>query len=173
MGCITGARYTMRATILHSINPAGSLIDPLSTGSWVDQQDTLTGEIVRVWSPVPVDASNTPSVDESLTVNDIWCMARGIVDGGIRAAATTEHFDDIYHNVDIIHLWVPGSVKITKRDRITNIRDRDGNITWRDEEHEGSGEVKATVFNVNGVIPTFDFRNVVISNFCLLERVEV
>lgn len=169
---IIGARYTMRATILRPTDPEAEPVDTGTAGQWVAKQDPMTGEIIRVWEPIPQDNPTTPT-DESFTTNDIWCMARGIVDGGIRAAATTESFDDIYRNVDIINIWVPKKYRITKRDRVTNIRTKDGTILWRDEEFEATGEVRATVFNVNGVIPVLDFGNRHIDNFCLLERAEV
>lgn len=171
---VTTARYTMRATILRPTDPnATDPVDPNVAGHWVDKQDPLTGEVVRVWEPIPVDDPVTPS-DESVSVSEIWCMARGIVDGGIRAAATTEDFDDIYRNVDIINIWVPKKYRLTKADRVTNIRSRDGSILWRDEELESpTTPFRATVFNVNGVIPVLDPFNRHIDNFCLLERAEV
>lgn len=168
---ITGARYSMRATIIRPTGPTSDPVDPNATGTWVERQDPDTGEIIRVWEPVVVDNPDTPEND--INVTEIWCMARGIVDGGIRAAATTESFDDIYRNVDIINLWVPKKYRITKADRVTNIRSKDGLILWRDEELEGTNDVRATVFNVNGVIPVFDPFNRHLDNFCLLERAEV
>lgn len=162
----------MRATILR---PSDSEImeyaDPGLAGHWVERQDPLTGEIVRVWEQVKEDNPDTPEND--VEVNEIWCMARGIVDGGIRAAATTESFRDIYKNIDIINMWVPKKYLITKRDRVTNIRTKDGTILWRDEEFEEDGQVRATVFNVNGVIPVLEPFNRQLDQFCLLERAEV
>lgn len=164
---ITSARYTMRATL---IRPTGNIqTDPDTGGTWVEEQDPDTGEIIRIWKPV-ADNPSTPDTNESNTL-EIVCMARGIVDGGIRAAATTESFDDIYRNVDIINMWIPKKYRVTKRDRITNIRSKDGTFLWRDEEDE-IDTPKATVFNVNGIIPVFDPFNKHIDNFCLLERAE-
>lgn len=172
---ITTARYTMRATIIRPSAPNDGPVNPNTVGGWTEKQDPDTGEIVRVWEPVAVDFSgDDPNLpNPTAKVDEIWCMARGIVDGGIRAAATTESFDDIYRNVDIINIWVPKRYRITKRDRVTNIRSKDGTILWRDEELEGPGNIKATVFNVNGVIPVLDPFNRHLDNFCLLERVEV
>jgi len=172
---IIGARYSMMATIIRPGSVVTDPEDPENTGTWVVHQDPDTGEIVRVWQPLagPDLSDNPDTANPDTRVEEIWCMARGIVDGGIRAAATTEDFDAIYRNVDIINMWVPKKYQITKRDRVTNIRSRDGKILWRDEELEGPGITKATVFNVNGVIPVFDPFNKHLDNFCLLERAEV
>lgn len=169
---ITTARYSMQATLIRPTqNAPENNTDPATMGQWTEEQDPLTGEVIRVWKPVYVDDPGTAQND--VNTENIWCMARGIIDGGIRAAATTESFDDIYRNVDIINIWVPKKYRITKRDRITNIRSKSGLVLWRDEEFEGTGEVRATMFNVNGVVPVFDPFNRHIDNFCLLERAEV
>jgi len=169
---ITTVRYTMIATVLHPTTPTGNdPVDPSETGTWQEKQDPITGEIIRVWVP-STDNPDTPDVNEAVA-GDIPCMARGIVDGGIRAAATTETFGDTYRNIDIVHMWFPPNYRLTKRDRITNIRTKSGVILWRDEEYEDTTDIKATVFNVNGVIPQFDPFNRLVSNFALLERAEV
>lgn len=172
-GGITGGRYTMKATVLRPDAVTSDPTNPNNTGTWVDNQDPDTGEIVRVWVPNPDDPTTT-AIETNSNVIEVPCLARGIVDGGIRAAATTESFDDIYRNVDIINVWIPKKYRITKRDRVTNIRDKRGKILWRDEENEtDENDVKATVFNVNGVVPVFDPFNNHIDNFCLLERAEI
>lgn len=173
--CLTAARFTMKATILHR-SDAAPTPNPDEYGEWVDSQDPLTGEIVKVWVPTPVDDTGTPE-DETITVNEFKCLARGIVDGGIRVAGTTERFGDTYENIDFVKMWVPASTRITKRDRITNIKDSSGRIRWRDEEFEAGDPdnptLKATVFNVNGVTPLFDAFNRCVEQFVLLERAEV
>lgn len=170
VGCLTGARFTMTATLLHQGDENGPTPDPEGYGTWVMQQDPLTGEIVRVWKPIP-DDPNTPT-DETVTVGEIPCLARGIVDGGIRVAGTTERFGDTYENIDFVKLWTPAGIQITKRDRLTNIRDRTGHITWLDEESVAN-PAKATVFNVNGVTPLYNAFNRLTEWFVLLERAEV
>lgn len=175
--CLTGARFTMSAMVLHQNDdyvPEGD-IDLDLYGEWVNSQDPLTGEIVRVWVPYE-DDSGTPNVDESVTFGTIPCLARGIVDGGIRVAGTTERFGDTYENIDFAKMWVPGHIRISKRDRVTNIRDRSGHIRWLDEEFDDPMDItppKATVFNVNGVTPLFDAFNNLSEQFVLLERAEV
>ena len=169
-GCLTGARFSMMATLLHQGDDNGPTPDPDGYGNWVMQQDPLTGEIVRVWVPI-ADDTNTPQ-NETVTIGEIACEARGIVDGGIRVAGTTERFGDTYENIDFVKLWVPKGIVVTKRDRITNIRDRDGHIAWLDEESIAN-PAKSTVFNVNGVTPLFNAFNQLTEWFILLERAEV
>lgn len=174
----TGARFNMNAMLLHQGDyvPPDPL-DPADYGEWVEVQDPLTGEIIRIWKPFedkPDDPSTPDVVDP--TFRTIDCLARGIVDGGIRVAGNTERFGDTYENMEYVKLWTPAKVRITKRDRVTNIRTPDGHIRWTDEEFDDPLDLtppKATVFNVNGVTPLFDAFNKHVENFCLLERAEV
>lgn len=170
LGCLTGARFDMMATLLHQGDDNGPTPDPDGYGTWIKQQDPLTGEIVRVWVPIADDPSTSP--DETVTIGEIPCLARGIVDGGIRVAGTTERFGDIYDNIDFVKMWVPSGVVITKRDRITNIRDKGGHLVWLDEESIAN-PAKATVFNVNGATPLFNAFNDMTEWFILLERADV
>lgn len=174
MRCLTGARFTMSATVLRQTDDALDTVDPDVLGTYEEIQDPLTGEIMRVWveTEITPDDPSTPDVDERRVLT-IPCMARGIVDGGIRVAGTTERFGDTYENIDYVKMWVPASVQLTKRDRITNIREaRTGKIIWIDEEF---GEnAKATMFNVNGVTPLLNGPfNKHTESFILLERAEV
>lgn len=175
--CLTGARFSMKATILHQNDPYNPVpnIDPQDYGDWVDSQDPLTGEIVRVWKPYEGDENNN-DIPDDVEFGTINCLARGIVDGGIRVAGTTERFGDTYANIDYVKLWTPASTKISKRDRVTNIRDgRTESILWIDEEFidpRTTDTPSATVFNVNGVTPLFDAFNKHVENFVLLERIE-
>lgn len=172
--CLTAARMTMGATLLHQNDPYSPVgdIDIDLYGSWVDSQDPLTGEVVRVWKAY--DNPLTPEVNEdTLNIGNIQCVARGIVDGGIRVAGTTERFGDTYENIDYVKMWVPASTKISKRDRVTNIRDPRGRILWVDEEFVDPRTVevpRATVFNVNGVTPLLNAFNRHTESFVLLER---
>lgn len=178
--CLTAGRMTMQATLLHqseNYTPVPDL-DIDQYGEWVDSQSPLSGQIVKVWKPYP-NGTVSPSIGQSVTVeNRISCIARGIVDGGIRVAGTTERFGDSYENIDFVKMWTPPSVRISKRDRVTNIRDPRGNIIWVDEEYVDIDEdnfmqAKATVFNVNGVTPLLDAFNRHVENFVLLERAAV
>lgn len=177
ISCLTGARFTMSATLLHQDSNYQPGYPDLSLyGEWVNSQDPLTGEIVRVWEPFPDQPDNpdTPTYDP--TIAKIPCLARGIVDGGIRVAGTTERFGDTYENIDYAKLWVPAWVNITKRDRVTNLADKSGHIQWLDEEFDNPDDTLppvATVFNVNGVTPLFNAFNECTEKFVLLERAEV
>lgn len=172
MLCLTGARFTMNAELLRQVtnDDLESPQDP-TNGEWATIQDPITGEVLNKWIPaegVPDDI-NTPTYDP--VPKTIDCLARGIVDGGIRVAGTTERFGDTYENVDFVKLWVPARTLITKRDRITNIRNkRGGQVMWIDEEYESG--TRPTVFNVNGVTPLFDAFNRHTENFVLLEKAQ-
>lgn len=178
--CLTGARFSMSATLLHqndNYEPVGSP-DLDLYGEWVNSQDPLTGQIVKIWKPYEEEQTPDPGTDGGIIdIGTIDCIARGIVDGGIRVAGTTEWFgNEDYKNIDFVKMWVPANVFVSKRDRVTNIRDAKGRIRWVDEEFSDPRltEVpKATVFNVNGVTPLFDAFNNVVENFVLLERAEV
>ena len=182
--CLTAGRMTMQATLLHQNNQSGTVIGDINLdhyGDYVNQQDALTGEIVRVWAPVNdvfPGPDGQPGGGDDITVSrSIPCIARGIVDGGIRVAGTTERFGDSYENIDFVKMWVPASVRISKRDRVTNIRDPRGHIMWKDEEFVDPTDPldipKATVFDVNGVTPLFNAFNQLTEQFVLLQRATV
>jgi len=182
--CLTAGRMTMTATLLHQTEVGGGVIDgdidDGQYGDWVRSQDPLTNEIVRVWQPKPPVNPYDPYSglpDTGIVVApSIPCIARGIVDGGIRVAGTTERFGDTYENIDYVKMWVPASVKISKRDRVTNIKDPRGHIMWVDEEFSDprtDETPRATVFDVNGVTPLFNAFNRMTEQFVLLQRSSV
>lgn len=168
MRCLTSARFTMQADIL---KPGDVVEDPIDLGDYgefVDSQDPLTGEIVKHWVPFP-DDPDTPGDDSVFgTIN---CLARGVVDGGIRSSGNTQQFGAEYANIENVRLWTPAWTKITKSDRVTNIRDRSGHIVFLDEEF--AGVPRSTVYNVLGVTPVFDAFNQYVENYVALERAEV
>jgi hypothetical protein len=51
-------------------------------------------------------------------------MARGIIDGGIRVAGTTERWGETYVDIDYCRIEFPSRIILSKRDRVTNIRNR-------------------------------------------------
>ena len=175
---MTGARFNMKADVLRqnqtSSTPTVDPDDP-TYGEWVDQQDPLTHEIVRIWVPAEEieDDPDTP-INERVILS-INCIARGITDGGIRVAGTTERWGSDYESVDYVHMWFPANVIITKRDRVTNIRNNKGVVIWKDEEidPDAEGLYRSTVFEVTGVIPIPDPFGNHIENMALLERAEV
>lgn len=174
---VTETRFNMKATLLSQYDHVPTQIDPEAYGEYVESQDPLTGEIVRVWKPFVKFPNNpdTPDIDET-RYQEIDCLVRGIVDGGIRVAGTTERFGDTYQNIDYAKMWVPPHVKITKRDRMTNLKDVSGAVRWLDEEFADPEVLVppvATTFNVNGVTPLYDAFNNHVESFILLERAEV
>lgn len=168
--CLTGARFTMNAELLKWSGITVPRPDDVAQEPvWSTYQDPITKEILNEW--VPVDSNNVPITDATTPVTTIACLARGIVDGGIRVAGTTERFGDTYENIDFVKMWVPANVVLNKRDRITNIRDKQGGrVIWIDEEYDTGN--RPTIFNVNGVTPLFDAMNRHTENFVLLEKAE-
>ena len=158
--CLTSARFNMKATLLSQ-----GVTQPDTEGHWVEKQDPDTGEITRVWT---VDTDQTTPGDQ---VVEIPCIVRGIVDGGIRVAGTTERYtpSGIYENIDYAKMSFPKGYVVTKRDRITNIKNAQGEIIWKEEEFDSS----ATVFEVMGVTPILDPFGTHIENMALLQRAEV
>lgn len=165
MVCLTSARFNMKADILRqTVNN-----DPVNTaGEWVNQQDPESGEIIRVWSSVTTDDPDTPEDDVKQAT--FRCLARGIIDGGIRVAGTTERWSEAYENVDYVRIWFPAGVRISKRDQITNIRGSNNQVIWREEEEPDS---PPSVFSVTGVTPIVDPFGRHIENMALLERAEI
>lgn len=180
--CLTSARMNMSATLLHQNSPQGSYefrnLD--NYGDWVSNQDPLTGEIVRVWQEHArySGPDNLYHTDDDIVVSrNVPCLARGVVDGGVRSGGNTEMFGAAYESIEYVRMWVPASVRISKRDRVTNIKDPQGRIIWNDEEFtdpfDPNDIPKATVFNVNGVTPLLDAFNNVKEQFIVLQRAQV
>jgi len=167
--CITGAKFTMRATLLRksdNYNGEGAT-DSNFIGGWTESQDPLTGEIVRVWAPVVElpDNPNTPEFDPSTST--INCVARGYSTSN--RFTSTQVFGDVYKNIDVVRMWTPTSVFINKGDRVTNIRTPEGTILWVDDY----SPPQATQFNVIGATPQIGPFNKHTENFIMLERAEV
>lgn len=163
--CLTSARFNMKADILR----ASDYVEPTTpeeNGHWENQQDPDSGEIIRVWVPGTDDDPATPTYEG---LQSFKCLARGIVDGGIRVAGTTERFSDLYEAVDYVRIWFPPKTKITRRDRVTNIRGPKGDILWVEEER---ADRAPTIFSVVGVTPIIDPFGKHVESIALLERVE-
>lgn len=167
--CIYGARFSMSADVLQYVTAPPddpNVVTPPS--DWTTNQDPITGEIITKWEPGTIDNPTTTAVDESVVT--IRCMAQGIYNSGIRAAGADEAFGALYYNTEYVKLWVPADVSITKRDRVTNIKDSTGKDVFVDEEYLYG--TRATVFNVRGVTPRFDYTNKLIDQFVMLEKVQ-
>lgn len=166
MRCLGSSRFNMLVDV---VKPVGAPLNPTpgNPGTWVTQQDPDSGAVIRVFIP---DNLTTPNVVEGNVLKDVRCMVRGVIDGGIRVAGTTERFSEIYESADWSKITFPPGVPITKRDVITNIRDLNGNIIWREEEIPGS---PPTTFNVMGVTPIVNPFGRHSESLALLERAEV
>lgn len=182
--CIFGAKHSMKADILKSLyfddSNEGDTPPPpqdAGLGHWNYHQDPDSGAIEKTWVGVVPDDPTTPDIDESSAdyqLAGVPCEIRGIMDGGIRVAGTTQRFSDIYENVE----WVKGTfgvgVDIAKGDRVTNIRNQNGVLIWRNEENRGVGQANgATVFNVMGVTPVLDPFGQLMEWSALMQRAEV
>lgn len=138
-----------------------------SGGTFISYTDPDSHEVIRKWQPNSDDGgASTPETTDDL--NNFPCMARAIVDGGIRVAGTTERFGDVYSNADYVVIRFPLHVNINRRDRVTNIKGSDKRLIWKEEER---ADQAATVFSVNGVSPILDFKGRQTEWFALLERV--
>ncbi|AXH66562.1 hypothetical protein SEA_STARBOW_53 [Streptomyces phage Starbow] len=161
MSCLISSRFNMRATVLRQ---AGTNPQENPGGHWETVQDPDSGAIERVW--VPDEDSDTPG-DQTLVIK---CMVRGVTNGGIRAAGTTQRFSEIYENVDWAIIQFPASVALSKYDRVTNISNSKGQLIWREEE---INQAPATVFQVMGSTPVIDPFGNHIENTALLQRAQV
>lgn len=120
--------------------------------SQTTEQDSVSGSIRRVW-----------------TYNrTISCIARGILDGGIRVAGTTETWGDTYEAVDWIKLTA--QEPLSRREQITNVRNEQGHVLWVDRE---VADTPPTSFDVKGSQPVIDPFGNVIEYQTLLQRIEV
>lgn len=163
MGCLSSAKMNM---LLDIIKISSSPEANVGTGKWTYVQDPDSGAIQRQWVD---DDPNTVPV-EGTVVKDVPCLARGILGSGIKGVGSTESFDTVYMNVDWVRVSVPASTSITKRDRVTRIRDADGNVIWKESEVDGT---PATVFNVMGITPVPGPFGVAMEYSVLLKRAEV
>lgn len=166
MRSITNAKYHMVCDVA---KPQGAT-DANPDGTWEMRSDPETGDIIRIWVPATEDNPATVP-DEGAGYKDMPCVIRGVIDGGIRVAGTTQRFSEIYENIDWVRIWFPPQYHVTKRDRITNIRDlKTGKVMWIEEEVDGN---PATTFSVKGITPTQGPFGRHVENVGLLERTEV
>lgn len=157
----------MSAEVLRYNTDAVPLPDsPGADDIWVANQDPITGEIITDWTPGVVDNPDTEE-DESIEHIIIPCVAQGIYNSGIRAAGSDESFGAEYFNTEFIKMWIPAHIVVTKRDRITNIKDSAGNPMFLDEEYMD----RPTVYNVQGVTPRTDPFGRLTDQFVFLKKV--
>jgi hypothetical protein len=154
----------MKATVLRQGDYGEVEVE--EAGHFVSRQNPITYEIERVWVPVDSDDA-TPD----LQVYTFPLVARAIIDGGIRVAGTTERFlpSGVIESADYVRIQFPASVELSKRDRVYNIKNRDGIVLWKEEEYNG----RPTVFEVLGVSPVTDPFGKLVEQHALLQRAEV
>lgn len=108
-----------------------------------------SGEIVRAWIPGQTGIKG---------------IARGISGGGIRVVGSTERWGDVHEDVEIVRLQT--DFNLSKRDRVSNIRDGSGVLAWEDDGI-------STIFDIAGAMPVFDPFGRLMEYDVLLMRAEV
>lgn len=167
MTCLTGARFNMKADIIRPVALIDNQWNQINeSGEWVAMTDPDSGEIVRTYLPQQ-DNPATPDINETEVVGTIRCMARGFIETGIRMAGTVEQFGEEYRGSDFILMWFGPGVELNNRDQITNIRNAQGEVIWREEEVPGA---PPTIFNVRGIVPMPDPFGRVVERRAMLER---
>lgn len=136
-----------------------------SEGYWTERQNPYTLEIERTWVDLDSDAA------AGMQPTTFKCIARGVVEGGIRVAGTTERYTPtgVLDSADYVVIQFGTQVELSKRDRVYNIKGSNGLLIWKEEEYNGA----ATVFEVLGVTPIVDPFGRHIENHALLQRAEV
>lgn len=111
-----------------------------------------SGEIVR-----------TP--DKWVPDKTIDCMARAAKGTGVRFTPSREEWlEQGYKDEEFVMLFT--KERVSKRYRVTNIKDSEGNLAWTNDDGT------ATLFNVNGSIPFFDPFGNIIQYQIVLARVD-
>jgi hypothetical protein len=144
-------------------------------GHYEYQQDPDTGAMIRVWVVDLDPSTSAPNVvqtpEGTVAGTRFKLQARGFTDGGIRVAGTTERFSSrgTIDTVDFITIKFPKFITLTRRDRVTDIRNSENILLWKEEEFDDS----PTIFEVNGVTPIPDPWGKHIENSALLQRAEI
>lgn len=169
MTCLFGAEFNMLAVVKRYEGSPDTTVN----GQWQISYDPISGAPIRKWVQVDVD----PGAPVQLL--EVSCAVRGVMNGGINAAGDTQRYSDIYTNVGWARMTFPASFHISNRDQVTNIRNADGDVVFRNEEAETYDTVnkiwiaEPTIFNVMGVTPSIDPFGRITKNVALLQRAEV
>lgn len=172
MRCITGTRFNMLATVLNNVTIQNSadLEASVTGGTWETYQDEESGAIRKRWVPnvvTPVRPGQSHIVDADRF--DIECEVRGFPEVGFRSSANTEtFFDGVYSRFEAVHMKFPAKYVLNRNMLVTNIRGRNKQLLWIEEETGNP-----TVFEVQGVTPTFDPFGRHIDNLTVLKRAAV
>lgn len=170
--CLTGVRFNMLATVLnYSPGDSQQTVDEaVEGGHWEYYQDEDSGALKKRWIE-DVAVVPLPGQDWRVTTNrfDIECYARGFPEVGFRSSANNENWlEGMYQPFEAIQLVFPAKYVLNRRQFITNIRGRNKQILWLEEE---TG--LPTVFEVQGVTPTFDPFGRHIDNLAVIKRAAV
>lgn len=171
MRCMTSVRFNMIATVLndYSSDSSTDANTEVKGGHWESYQDEDSGELSRRWvedTVVPVLPGRTPTVN--INRFDIECYARGFPEVGFRSSANTESYlDGLYSAFEAIQMTFPAKYVLNRSQYITNIRGRNKQILWLEEE---TG--LPTIFEVQGVTPTFGAFGEHVANLAVLKRAE-
>lgn len=162
----------MVATVLNDYAPAAStdLETQVAGGHWETYQDEETLAIRQRWVE---DTVVPPLPGSTYVVNtnrfDIECYARGFNEVGFRSTANTEFFvDGRYQPFEAIQLMFPARYVLNRKQYVTNIRGRNKQILWIEEE---TGQ--PTVFEVQGVTPNFDPFGRHLDNLAVIKRAAI
>jgi hypothetical protein len=102
----------------------------------LDTQDTETGSIVKEW----------------VYYKTLDCHAKGIVSNSATTRSSdTQIFNNKYVNDQVVQLRT--SEKLTLREKVTNIRDSQGNYIWTELNFPAE---TPTVFEIVGTTPLTD-----------------
>jgi hypothetical protein len=168
----------MIATILNDYEvvptlPTGPIEDVIEGGHFETVQDDDTGGIKRVWVEDQAVATPRPGTvpegQPTMARFDIPCYVRGFTDLGFRSTANTETFlNGVYRAVEVVQMTFPANYSLNRRQFVTNVRGRNKNILWLEED---TGQ--PTVFEVQGVTPSFDPFGRHIDNTAVLNRANI
>jgi len=176
---LTDVRFNMKATVLNrleveniEVDEEGKVdVDPaLQGGHYEMEQDEITGALIKVWKDdaAVVQPVRGPGTTPEVNIRrfDIECMIRGFPEVGFRSSANTESFEDgLYKALEVIQMSFPAKYVLNRSQFVTNIRGRDDRLLWLEEE---TGQ--PTVFEVQGITPTFDPFGRHIDNLAVLKR---
>lgn len=116
-------------------------------------QDEATNAIIKKW----------------LYVKTVNCLARGYISDSAKGQGSGEKVGERYQNVD--YLTIETDEKITKSQKITNIRNQQDEVIWFDLV--GNNYDTPTTFDVVGAIPVLDPFGSILSYNISVKRSEV
>lgn len=161
MSCLAEISFVMKATVLRGAT-GGEVSTTPENGYYNRIQDPDTGELSYVW----VEGTDTSEHTNPLQY-DIKCAATPFIDSGYRSSANTEVFQGDYKVMEYVKVNFPARYNVTRRDLVTNIRNKKGIVLWAEEEDPDS---PATVFEVLGISPLPDFYGNHAENVMVLKR---